>query len=72
MSKHCCGHTVAIVMTASPSAARLQRIEVVTGVERRRKWSLRRREIVAESLVVGAVVSKVARRHGISLQQLLG
>lgn len=53
--------------------ARLQRVEVITGVERRRDWSTEQKlEIVAESLVDGVVVSDVARRHGISPQQLFG
>src|SRR5262245_57711461 len=52
---------------------RLRRIEVITGAERRRKWSAEEKvEIVAESLVEGAVVSEVARRHGLSPQQLFG
>lgn len=53
--------------------ARLQRVEVITGVERRRDWATEKKlEIVAESLVDGVVVSDVARRHGISPQQLFG
>ena len=49
------------------------RVEVLTGVERRRRWSAREKlEIVAESLAEGAVVSDIARRHGISPQQLFG
>lgn len=53
--------------------SRLQRIEVITGVERRRRWSEQDKlSIVAESLVDGAVISEVARRHGISPQQLFG
>jgi transposase len=53
--------------------ARPHRIEVITGVERRRKWSAQEKAaIVAESLVDGAVVSEVARRHGLSPQQLFG
>jgi transposase len=53
--------------------ARLQRIEVITGVERRRKWSPEEKlAVIAESLAEGAVVSEVARRHGISPQQLFG
>jgi transposase len=53
--------------------ARLRRIEVITGSERRRKWSAEEKsEIVAESLAEGAVVSEVARRHGLSPQQLFG
>jgi transposase len=53
--------------------ARLRRIELITGEERRRKWSAEEKsEIVAESLAEGAVVSEVARRHGLSPQQLFG
>jgi transposase len=55
------------------AAARAQRIEVITGVERRRKWSAQKKAaIVAESLAEGAVVSEVARRHGLSPQQVFG
>jgi transposase len=55
------------------ASARLRRIEVITGAERRRKWSAEEKaEIVAESLAEGAVVSDVARRHGLSPQQLFG
>src|SRR5262245_11714876 len=53
--------------------ARLRRIEVITCAERRRKWSAEEKaEIVAESLSEGAVVSDVARRHGLSPQPLFG
>ena len=46
---------------------------MITGVERRRKWSAEEKaEIVAESLAEGVVVSEVARRHGLSPQQLFG
>src|SRR5215475_14094454 len=55
------------------TTARPHRIEVITGVERRRKWSAHEKAaIVAESLAEGAVVSEVARRHGLSPQQLFG
>jgi transposase len=55
------------------SPARPRRIEVITGVERRRKWSAQEKAaIVAESLTEGAVVSDVARRHGLSPQQVFG
>jgi transposase len=55
------------------STARPRRTEVVTGVERRRKWSAQEKAgIVAESLTEGAVVSEVARRHGLNPQQLFG
>jgi transposase len=53
--------------------ARSRRIDVITGAERRRKWSAEEKAaIVAESLGEGAVVSEVARRHGLSPQQLFG
>jgi transposase-like protein len=56
-----------------PAPVRLRRIEMITGAERRRKWSAEEKaEIVAESLAEGAVVSDVARRHGLSPQQLFG
>ena len=41
----------------------MARVEVITGPERRRRWSEeQKRAIVAESLAPGAVVSEVARR----------
>jgi transposase len=56
-----------------PAAARPRRIEVITGVERRRKLSAQEKAaIVAESLAEGAVVSEVARRHGLNPRQLFG
>src|SRR5215468_6217445 len=55
------------------ATTRPHRIEVITGVERRRKWSAQEKAaIVAESMAEGAVVSEVARRHGLSPQQLFG
>lgn len=51
----------------------LQRIEVITGVGRRRRWSPEAKaRIVQESRQPGAVVSEVARQHGLSPQQLFG
>lgn len=75
MSKHRFDHTVDHSDDIKPERqpARLQRIEVITGVERRRTWSSGEKlSMVAESLADGAVVSEVARRHGISPQQLFG
>jgi len=75
MSRHRFDHSVGRSDdTKEVSAtARPQRIEVITGVERRRKWSAQEKiAIVAESLAEGAVVSEVARRHGLSPQQLFG
>ena len=46
--------------------APLRRIEVITGVERRRTWSLEeKRAILTESFADGVVISEVARRHGL-------
>ena len=51
----------------------LQRVEVITGVGRRRRWMPEAKaRIVQESWQPGAVVSEVARRHGLSPQQLFG
>jgi transposase len=48
-----------------------RRIEVITGVERRRRWSEEdKARIVAESLEPGVVVAEVARRYGIHRNQL--
>ncbi len=48
-----------------------QRIEVISGTGRRRKWSRRRKEaIVLETLDEGASVSEVARRHGVDVSQV--
>lgn len=45
-----------------------RRIEVISGVERRRRWSREEKaRITAESFVPGTNVSDVARRHAMSL-----
>jgi len=75
MSRHRFDHSVDRSDDTSEvsSTARPRRIEVITGVERRRKWSAQEKAaIVAESLAEGAVVSDVARRHGLNPQQLFG
>ena len=47
------------------------RVEIRSGVGRRRRWSdAEKGRIVAESFTPGAVVSEVARRHEISPQHL--
>ena len=54
---------------SEPMPAR--RIEVITGPERRREWSAEDKErIVAESYAGLDTVCGVARRHGLSPQQL--
>jgi len=51
----------------------LGRVEVRTGVGRRRRWTEEQKgRIVAESYRAGAVVSEVARRYEISPQHLFG
>lgn len=51
----------------------VRRIEVFTGAGRRRTWSSEdKAQIVAESVTSGDSVCAVARRHGLSPQQLFG
>jgi transposase len=51
----------------------LRRLEVFTGSGRRRTWTPEQKaEIVAECNRTGASVSAVARRHGLTPQQLFG
>ena len=51
--------------------APVRRFEVFTGAGRRRKWSAEAKaEMVAESHVGGETVCSVARRHGLTAQQL--
>ena len=57
--------------TLEPKASSVRRLEVITGTGRRRRFSDDdKTRIVEETLVPGAVVSDVARRHGLSPQQL--
>ena len=61
--------------TSSHTSARMSaprsRIEVITGVERRRRWSWdQKRAIVEESLSPRASAAAIARRHGIGTGQL--
>jgi len=43
------------------------RVEVLGGIKRRRRWSRDdKMRIIGETLVRGAVVTEIARRHGIS------
>ena len=55
----------------SHMTAPMQRIEVITRSERRRRWSIEeKREIVAESLGSGVRPSEIIQRHGITSGQL--
>jgi transposase len=50
-----------------------RRVEVFTGAGRRRAWSAeQKRQIVADSFESGESVSGVARRYGLTPQQLFG
>src|SRR6476619_1649440 len=49
----------------------MARVEVITGPERRRRWSAeQKRAIVAESLAPGEVVTEIARRAAICPGQI--
>ena len=49
----------------------VRRLEVITGAGGRRRWSASEKaRIVAEAMRPGAVVSEIARRHGMSPQHL--
>ena len=51
----------------------VRRLEVFTGVGRRRRWTTEQKaRIVAESYESGETVCAVARRHGLTPQQLFG
>ena len=58
---------------ADSAVTTVRRLELITGTGRRRQWSDDdKARIVVESLKPGANVSEVARRHGLSPQQLFG
>ena len=51
----------------------VRRVEVFTGAGRRRTWTAEQKlRLVAESYATGETVSAVARRHGLTPQQLFG
>jgi transposase len=52
-------------------SAQIQRIEVITRTEKRRRWSAAEKQaIVAESFAGAASITAVARKHGIGTGQL--
>jgi transposase len=58
--------------TTGTNADSFRRLEVITGVGRRRRWSDEdKARIVAESLDPATTASAVARRHGLHASQLL-
>jgi transposase len=57
--------------TDSTNADSFRRVEVITGVGRRRRWSLEEKaRIVAECLDPATTASAVARRYGLHVSQL--
>lgn len=57
--------------TSTRTRPRTPRVEVITGLERRRRWSIEeKREIVAESLTPQIGAKGVIRKYGISSGQL--
>ena len=57
--------------TTSTSDDGFRRLEVITGVGRRRRWTDEdKARIVAESLAPATTASAVARRHGLHASQL--
>jgi transposase len=57
--------------TTTTRADGFRRIEVITGVGRRRRWSDEdKARVVAESLDPATTASAVARRHGLHVSQL--
>ena len=57
--------------TTSTKADEFRRLEVITGVARRRRWTDEEKAwIVAESLDPATTVSAVARRYGLHASQL--
>ena len=50
----------------------IDRVEVITSVQRRRRWSVEEKvRIVEETYLPGMSVSLVARQHGIADNQLV-
>ena len=71
MGRHRFDHKVDL--TVDHKSEDLRRVEVITGVGRRRNWPDDfKAMVVAESLEPGVVISAVARRHGLTPQQLFG
>lgn len=60
-------------LTHEPQPTVVRRLEVITDVGGRRKWSVdAKAEIMLEALAPGATVSEVARRHDLRPQQVFG
>jgi transposase len=60
-------------VTLDPKVVTARRVEVITGGGGRRRWSDdEKARAIEASLAPGAVVSEVARAHGVTPQQLFG
>lgn len=60
-------------LTHAPKPTVVRRLEVITGVGGRRKWSAdAKAEIMLEALAPGTTVSEVARGHDLRPQQVFG
>jgi transposase len=58
--------------TLEPSRS-VRRLEIIDGIGGRRGWSVDdKARILEETLAPGVVVSEIARRHGLTPQQLFG
>ena len=58
-------------MVSSYDPPRAERVEVITSVQRRRRWTTEEKvRIVDETYLPGNSVSIISRRHGISANQL--
>jgi transposase len=67
------GHMSDTELLHQPRPERISRVEVFTGTGRRRHWTAEQKAlIVAESYERGQTASAVARRHGLTPQQLFG
>lgn len=56
-----------------PMTTPYDRVEVITSVQRRRRWSAEEKvRIVEETYLPGSSVSEVARRHGVAGNQVFG
>jgi len=65
------GLCLRLTLCLSRRGQTLRRVEVITGSGRRRRFSDDdKARIVAETLAPGAVVSEIARRHGLTPQQV--
>jgi transposase len=57
--------------TSDRMSASRQRIEVITGIERRRRWSIdQKMAIVKESMAPHATVAEICRKHDLGTGQL--